>query len=174
LAAQITDPYWRACALARLVGVVGDGARAARLATEAEVLTAQVTDIELRAGALAQLAEATAIGGDHDRAARLATEAEALTAQITDPYQRTRALAGLAMTLVWEIENTSSVREHARRRSMVLIRVRCLLAEALVTGSWTQVVVSLARVDPLAVSALADELQVRWKLNSPTDPTRVL
>jgi len=174
LAAQITDPYWRACALARLVGVVGGGARAARLATEAEVLTAQVTDIELRAGALAQLAEATAIGGDHDRAARLATEAEALTAQITDPYQRTRALAGLAMTLVWEIENTSSVREHARRRSMVLIRVRCLLAEALVTGSWTQVVVSLARVDPLAVSALADELQVRWKLNSPTDPTRVL
>jgi hypothetical protein len=52
----------------------------------------------------------------------------------------------------------------------MLARARHLLGEALVTGSWTDVASSLARLDPPAVSALADELQVRWKLNGPADP----
>lgn len=51
-----------------------------------------------------------------------------------------------------------------------MVRARRLLAEALVTTSWTEVVVGLARVDPLAVSALADELQVRWGLDFPGAP----
>lgn len=51
-----------------------------------------------------------------------------------------------------------------------MVRARRLLAEALVTSSWTEVVVGLARVDPLAVSVLADELQARWRLDSPGGP----
>ena len=44
---------------------------------------------------------------------------------------------------------------------------RCLLAEALVIGSWTGVVAVLARTAPSAIQCLADELLVRWKLDAP-------
>jgi hypothetical protein len=101
-----------------------------------------------------------AAGWDHDKA-------EALIAQISDPNRRALALARLAVTLVETSQETPPARTHAHSSSPVLVRARRLLAEALVTSSWTEVVASLARVDPLAVSALADELQVRWKLDSP-------
>ncbi|MGH3925053.1 MAG: hypothetical protein ACRDTT_19690, partial [Pseudonocardiaceae bacterium] len=101
--------------------------------------------------------EAAAAGGDHDRA-------KTLIARITDPDRRALALVRVAMTLV---EETPPAREHAHSSSPVMVRARRLLAEALVTSSWTEVVIGLARVDPLAVSALADELQARWGLDSP-------
>jgi hypothetical protein len=80
------------------------------------------------------------------------------------------ALARLATALVETSQETPPAREHAHSSSPVMVRARRLLAEALVASSWTEVVVGLARVDPLAVSALADELQVRWGLDSPGGP----
>ncbi len=71
----------------------GDHDRAARLTTEAEALTTQITHPEQRAMALAQVAEAAASNGDHHRA-------EALTAQITDPEWRAMALTEMAMAAV--------------------------------------------------------------------------
>jgi lipopolysaccharide biosynthesis regulator YciM len=165
LTGQITDPHRRAEALAQLAGVAaagGDHDRAARLADEAEALTGQITDPHRRAEALAQLAGVAAAGGDHDRAARLAGEAEALTGQITDPDQRAEALAQLAKILVEKDKETSPVPGHARSSSPLMVRARHLLGAALVTGSWIQIVASLARVEPLAVTALADEVRARW------------
>ena len=57
---------------------------------------------------------------------------------------------------------TAALPELARSNSPLILRVRHFIAAALVTGSWADSVVSLARIDPLAVNALADELQVRW------------
>lgn len=51
----------------------------------------------------------------------------------------------------------------------MMLRAWHLLGEALATGSWTDVASSLAHLDPPAVSALADELQVRWKLTDAAD-----
>ncbi len=52
-----------------------------------------------------------------------------------------------------------------------MVRARHLVATALVTGSWTEIIVSLATVDPLAVAAVVDEVLVRWGLDS-ADGTR--
>ena len=173
LTAQITHPEQRARALAHVAVAMatgGDHDRAARLTTEAETLTAQITDPYSRAEALARVAEVVAIG-DHDRAARLATEAEALTAQITDPYLQAKALVRRVMTLVETIENTSS-RGHLCHSSPVVVRARHLFAWILTTSSWMGVVSELARVDPLAITFLADELLVRWGLEAPGGPPR--
>ena len=85
-----------------------------------------------------------------------------MAAHITSTDQRARALSQLAMTLMGTIGNTSSTREAARCGSPVLNPVRRLLAEALVIGSWVNVIVSLAHVEPTAISRLASDLQVRW------------
>jgi hypothetical protein len=69
---------------------------------------------------------------------------------------------GLARILVEASKETSLVPDHVRRSSPLMVRARRLLAEALAVGSWTAVVSSLARVDPLAVTALADDVQARW------------
>jgi ATP/maltotriose-dependent transcriptional regulator MalT len=164
LANSIPDLDRQAVALALLVKVVAAGSdhdRAARLAGEAEALTEQIT-WGRRAWALARLLEAVAAGGDHDRAARLAGEAEALTEQITDPDMRVKVLAQLAGILMKTSKETSRVPRQARSSSPLMVRARRLLAEALAAGSWTGVVSSLACVDPLAVTALADEVQARW------------
>ncbi|MCA1677198.1 MAG: hypothetical protein LC799_35145, partial [Actinobacteria bacterium] len=123
-----------------------------------------------RAAALARLAEAVATGGDHERAARLAGEAEALTAQITNPDPQ--ALAQLAETLLKTGKEISSDPENARSSSPLMIGARRLLAAALVAGSWAPVVASMARVDLLALTALADEVQVRWGLDSQSGTRR--
>ncbi|MDQ2883784.1 MAG: hypothetical protein M3Y48_22175 [Actinomycetota bacterium] len=106
-----------------------------------------------REEALGQFAEVVAASGDHNRA-------EALLARISDPNRRALAMARVAVTL-GESRETPPAREHAHSRSP-MVRARRLPAETLVTGSWTEVVDSLARVDPLAVRTLADELQLRW------------
>jgi hypothetical protein len=100
----------------------------------------------------------------------LAAKADAVAAQVTDADRRARSLSLLAMTLLGTIGNTSSAREDAHGSSPALVRVRRLLAEALVTASWTNVVVDLARVDPAAVSTLAGELRVRWGFDAPNGP----
>lgn len=50
------------------------------------------------------------------------------------------------------------------------VELELTVAVSLATGSWIDVASSLAYFDPPAVSALADELQVRWKLNGPAGP----
>jgi len=170
LTGQIIDPYRRAKALARLAGVVatgGDRDRAARLVNQAEALTAQITNRNQRAWALARLAKAVAASGDHNRA-------ETLTARITNPDSRVWALAQLGWIFMKTSKEISPVPEHRTppQQFALTVRARHLLAAALVTGSWTQIVPGLARVDPLAISALADEVQVRWGLDSPDGPQR--
>jgi hypothetical protein len=149
----------RAEAFARLAEAVAAGGDPNR----AETLTKQITDPYYRGKALGWLAEAVAAGGDPNRA-------EALIAQIIDPNRRALALTQLAQKLVETSQETPPAAEHAHSSSPVMARARRLLAEALVTSSWTEIVVGLARVDPPAVSALADELQVRWGLDSPGGP----
>ncbi len=99
LTGQITDPYLRTAALARVMEAVAAGAnhdRIARLADEAEALTGQITDPDRRAAALARVAAAAAAVGDHERAVQLLGEAEVLTEQITDPDQQERAMIEVA------------------------------------------------------------------------------
>ncbi len=158
---SIFDPDSRAQTLAQLA----EAAAASGDHNQAEALTEQITDPGRRARTLAQLAETATISGDHNRAARLASKAEALAEQLADPRLRAQALAQLAGTLVETSEKTSPAPGHASSRSPLMVRARHLLAAALVTGSWTEVIASLARMDPLAVTALADELQVRWEPN---------
>ncbi|MGH3721061.1 MAG: hypothetical protein ACRDRI_19880 [Pseudonocardiaceae bacterium] len=162
LSAQSTDPYSRAkplCRLAEAVATSGDLDRAVWLIGEAEVLIAQLTDEDSRAEALGRLAEAAAACGDLE-------QAEALIAQIADPGIRARALGRLAMATA----RTPLVQEHPHGGSPTVVRARHLLGKALATGSWTDVASRLAYLAPPAVSALADELQVRWNLNGPADP----
>ncbi len=192
LIAQISPPGPRAEALARLAtraAAGGDHDWATRLIDAAESLVAQVPMFRIwRAWTLARLAEAVVIGGDHDRAETLIEQitepdpreealgrfaeavaasgdhnrAEALIARISDPNRRASALARVAVTLVEANQETPPAREHTPSRSPLMVRARRLAAEALVTSSWTEVVDSLARVDPLALRTLADELQLRW------------
>lgn len=159
----ITSLYWRAEALARIAQAVTAGGDH----DWAEALTELITKPKLRAEALARIAQAVAVGGEDDRAARLADEAATLARQITDPDEQAEALAGLARMLVDVSNETSPLPEHTRSPPL-MDRARRLLAAALVTGSWAAVVVGLARVDPLAVTALADEVQERWGMNAPT------
>jgi len=182
--------------LAEAVAVSGDPDRAAWLIDKAEELTVQITAPDSWADALDSLVEAAVANGDLDRAEALVTQitdpdsraealgqlveaaaacddldrAEALIAQITNPGTRARALSRLAMAIARTSEKTLPIRKYPHGSSPMLVRARHLLGEALATGSWTDVAASLARLDPPAVSTLADELQVRWKLNGPTDP----
>ncbi len=163
LANSIPRPNTRTDALARVARTVVAGGGHDR----AEELTRLTVDPEGRVEALARLAAAAATAGDHDRAIRLADDAEALTEQLTTWHSRPEALARLAGILVETGKKTSQVPERSRISSPLMGRARRLLAAALVTGPWELVVVSLARVDPLAVHALADELQARGGLNNP-------
>lgn len=146
--------------LAKAVASSGDQDRA-------EVLTAQITEPYWKTRALARVVEAAAASDNHDRAARLASEAKALAVQITEPNWRAWALVRLTRIFTEISKEASPVTEHARSSSPLTVQVRHLLAAALVTGSWTRVVADLARVDPLAATALADEVQKRWRLQSP-------
>jgi hypothetical protein len=49
----------------------------------------------------------------------------------------------------------------------LLLRVRHLVAAALVTGSWADVVVILAHIDPPAATALTDAMLARWERDAP-------
>ncbi len=108
--------------------------------------------------------------GDHGGAARLISEAVNLTDRISNSYQRARALASVAVTLRTMTENTTPVQQQPHRSSPALVRSRSLFAEALVIGIWSAILPDLALVDPSAVSALADELEVRSKRNAPGRP----
>jgi hypothetical protein len=102
--------------------------------------------------------------GEHERA-------EALTQQITDLYWRGQALTRLATMLVEMSNEISAVAENACGGSPLMIRARHLIAAALVTVSWIQIVSSLAVVAPSVVSAVADEVLARWALD-PADRAR--
>jgi hypothetical protein len=109
----------------------------------AEALTAQISDPDLRARALARLARLVAAGGDHDKAealvalisnpglrvwalARLAgrvatgwdhDKTEVLIAQISGPDRWALALARVAVTLVEISQETPPAAEHAHSSS---------------------------------------------------------
>ncbi|MGH3940358.1 MAG: toll/interleukin-1 receptor domain-containing protein [Pseudonocardiaceae bacterium] len=161
LARRIADPRSRRRALTYIseaAAAVSDHDRAVRLADEVEALPT----IPLRPGeqsSLGRVVEVMAAGGDHDRA-------EALARRIIDPDRRAGTLARLARILVETDKETSHVPEHARSSSPLMVRARRLLAAALEAGSWIEVVASLARIDPVAVSVLADEVERRWGLDS--------
>ena len=116
---------------------------------------------------MARLAEAASAGGDHNRATRLIDDADALTSQIREPDRRAEALARLARILVETGKEILPVPEHVHSSSRVTVQARQLLAKALTASSWTDVVFELARIAPLTVTALADEVQARWGLNAP-------
>lgn len=164
LARRITDPDSRMRALDYITEaaiVVSDYDRVVRLYDEAETRTR----FPVRPGVqspLAQVVDTMAAGGDYDRA-------EALARRITDPDRRAGTLARLARILVATDKETSQVPEHARSSSPLMLRARHLLAAALVAGSWIEVVATLARIDPVAVSVLADEVKRRWGLDSSSD-----
>ncbi len=169
LAGQMTNPHKQAGALARLVEAVasaGDNALAARLASQAETLTEQITDPQLRVEALTGLVGAIA-AADQDRAVRLAAEAEALIGQLAD-HPQPAAMARLAQTLVTSTK-PAQIPGDPPSPSPLLLQARHLVAATLVTGSWVDVVVSLARIDPVAVTALTNEVLARWELNAPGD-----
>jgi len=168
LAAQLTSPREHAEALALLVAAVaaaGDRGRAARLAGQAETLIGQVSEPWARAAALTTLTGAVA-AADQDRAVRLAVEAEVLIGQLTDPEDQPAALAHLAWTLVRSTKPAPTPGDPPGR-SPLLLRVRHLVAAALVTGSWADVVVILAHIDPPAATALTDAVLARWERDAP-------
>ena len=196
LIAQMPDHSSRAKSLGQLaeaVAISGDPDRAAWLIDEAEALIAQITDPHSRSKAFGCLVEAVITSGDLDRPEALIAQitdpdsrsdalgrlaaaaaccdlnrAEVLIAQISKPGARARALSRVALTIArHQHEKTLPVREPLPGGSPMSVRARRLLGEALVTGSWADVAFSLARLDPPAVIALADKLQVRWKLNGP-------
>ena len=143
---------------------------------EAEALIGQITYSSSRDGALAALVEAvvafgervealTGLAGavaaaDQDRAVRLAAEVEALIGQITEPKYQPAALAYLAWTLFTSTKPATASGDPPGS-SPWLLRVRHLVAATLVTGSWADVVVILAHIDPPAATALTDAVLAR-------------
>ncbi|EWM17993.1 LigA protein [Kutzneria sp. 744] len=142
----ITELPARAMALAVVAGhlaLAGD-TRAAQIADSCEGVLAQIDDPATRGHALL-----TVVGtlGPHDaaRAERLLAAAEALVPSDFDGLAN--ALAGLAATT---------------RRAQLIPRARRALAVALTTPNWLQSLPGLARIDPLAVTTIADEQMARW------------
>jgi hypothetical protein len=149
---------------------------------EAEALIGQITYSSSRDGALAALVEAvvafgervealTGLAGavaaaDQDRAVRLAAEVEALIGQITEPKYQPAALAYLAWTLFTSTKPATASGDPPGS-SPWLLRVRHLVAATLVTGSWADVVVILAHIDPPAATALTDAVLARWERDVP-------
>jgi tetratricopeptide (TPR) repeat protein len=63
----------------------------------AEMIARTITNSDVRAEALAALAQAAAVAGDHDRMRRLTTEANNIVSTYTDPYPtKAKVLAALA------------------------------------------------------------------------------
>jgi hypothetical protein len=168
LTRQITDPHRRVSTLAKIAAVAavsGDHGRATRLATEAETLAGQITDLddEAWAGTLPGLVTAAAVSGDYERA-------EALIGEIASPEWLAKALAGFARVIAETDDQRSPIPENAHSNALMMSPARNLLSKAPVVSSWISSVSALARVDPTALSALADELQVRWGLDVPDVP----
>jgi len=170
LAGQMTSPREQARALARLAeaaAAAGDHARAAGLASQAETLIEQMSEPWSRVEVLTGLVGAVA-AADQDRAVRLAAETEALIGQTADSESQSVEMARLARTLVTSTK-PALIPGGAPSRSPLVLRARRLVAATLVTGSWVDVVVSLARIDPLAATALTNEVLARWELDAPGD-----
>jgi hypothetical protein len=90
--------------------------------------------------------------GDHD-------QARAFARQISDPDQQAGALARLAVVAMGTSREAAPAAQQRCGNSLPLVaHARQLLGEALVTGSWTEVVAGLARVDPSTVVTLAEQL----------------
>jgi hypothetical protein len=175
LAGRMTRPREQADTLARLAAAAasaGDHPRAIRLASQAETLSEQVTEPWSRAELLTGLAGAVA-AADQDRAVLLAAQAEELIGQIADPESQSAALARLDRTLVTST-NPALTPGRPPGRLPLEIRERQLVAAGLVTGSWANAVVSLARIDPRAATVLTSEVLARWELGTPAASTTTL
>ncbi len=79
--------------------------------SSAEALARAISDPNVQASALAELAEAVARFGDIDRARALADRAEALARAISDPDLQGSALAALAKAV-------ASTRDHDRAEAL--------------------------------------------------------
>ncbi len=175
LTGQITNPYHHATALARLAEAAaagGDRNRAIRLVSIAEAHIGQITESPQlqREEVLNSLIVAAATSGDYARA-------EALTEPLTEPRTRAEAMARIAGIIAEASKKLASIPGFQHNTSPLMTHARHLLARALttgswhsgpgvlITGSWGEFVIGLAHVDPLATTALADDMQVRWGLN---------
>jgi len=129
---------------------VAEAAARAGVPGSAEQAARSITRPDEQARALAGAAEAAARAGDPGRAGALAAAAEQAARSVTDPYLQARALARVA-----------GVAEPATARSCI--------AGALAVWSWSTPLEVLARVDPVALSAFADELAAAAAPSGPLD-----
>lgn len=176
LTLQIGDPLRRVSALAGLAKVAakaGDPGRSMRLAGAAQALFGQIPGVseDDRLWVFDRLIQAAGTAGDHARA-------EALIAQLHDPRIRAEALARLAGTFAEVSRKSEPARGLGYGTPRLMNRARHLMAQALVTGSWTTspgvlittswglYVIGLAQVSPEAAVALADDLRARWNLDA--------
>ncbi|MEV7346783.1 trypsin-like peptidase domain-containing protein [Streptomyces sp. NPDC093544] len=167
---QMTNTYERACTLTRLVEAVAatsDDALAARWADEAETLLAQLTYPAQRLEVLTWLLKAVA-SSDGARALRLLAEAEALI------DEHWLSAAQLVRTLVKPNTNTPSAPGDTLISSPLMPRARHHLAATLATGSWTEVVASLAHFDSTAATALINAVHDRWQFDTASQRSSVM
>ncbi len=95
LAASITNPYWRAQALAGVAGALAEAGQH----EQAEAVARSITDPGGQAQTLAAAAGALAEAGQPEQAAAMASQAEAVARSITSPGGQARALAAVAGAL---------------------------------------------------------------------------
>jgi tetratricopeptide (TPR) repeat protein len=133
IARPIITSQAQARALALALAVSGDYDRAEKVARSSPRWDEQLES-------LADLAVAAAGGGNHDRARKLTADAERIARSITLPLFRARALADVAC------------------RATEPTRARSCIAGALAAHDWAISLRALARIDPAALSAFADEL----------------
>ncbi len=110
LAATITEPYWRTCALAAVLPALAhaDQGRAENLAVDVEQVARTIAEQDDRIEGLGRLAHAMA-HFDKGTASRIATEAERTALAVAEPDERASALAGLVYALA-EIDDGSATR----------------------------------------------------------------
>jgi hypothetical protein len=174
---SITHPYSRARALIDLVtalATTGNHNHARRVAHEAEALAHRITDLDSQVQALTHLVIALATTGGDDHARRVAHEAEALAHCITHPDSQTEAQLALitALATAGHFDHAETLtRSISHPRSLaeaidVIVgfadkeRSRRLIAWGLTKVRSTALLVSLAKIEPLAVLGLAQTFRI--------------
>jgi hypothetical protein len=138
--------------LARVAAAAGDQDGARALAASAEEAARSVLVRGQLAEILAVVAGAVAAAGDSDRARALAASAEQVARSITDLSEQAEQGARSITDpdrQAWVLASLASVAEPSRARSCI--------AGALAAGQWTHPLPAVARIDPAALSAFADE-----------------
>jgi ATP/maltotriose-dependent transcriptional regulator MalT len=182
----IRDAGWRVQACAELVGLIaaaGDRPRALRLATAVED-DARDTPDEVQA--LTQLVGPIAGAGDRHRALRLAADVERLALAIPSSERRAQVLGQLASVLItigdpiWALRVAQRItvgewRAQVLRDGVLRLTreqrassfggiqehqevVRRMVADVLCTPLWTEALPVVGRLEPAALSRLADAL----------------